>query len=443
MVSHDEMARVRHRKEPVELLLSDRHMKEINFQDNVIRDMQCREISGKAVRIIRNGRIGTASGTVDTPLEKLLDTAAEFSRYAGPCNFSLPEGDGKLQESHYEDPSVQSGDIAFARCFVEKLIRQLESELPEWSLSGGAVVGAAVNRLVTSRGIDQRYEERAGCFNVTASLSREGDIPVIVTGRSTFPDAAAFESMVEDFVWRARQAETGAVLSAGEYPVLLHPETLDCFLDAFEQAINGRMVYEHVSPLQDSIGKQVFNPKVTIVDDPLDTSLAGYSPFGDEGTPAEKHTLVDGGALHTFLTNLEYAERLGQPHTGHGKRFPGIFDDGWPSGHAPIAGSSQVMEAGDTSFEDMMKSISDGVYLVESWDIWSGNLISGEISGSTHLAYRVVNGRIAGRIKDMRVSGNIYSLLGDRLAALSKERPETAACALRAPFLLLDRVRIA
>lgn len=443
MVLCDEMERVRHGKDPVELLLSDRYLREINFQDNVIRDIQCKEISGKAVRIMRNGRIGTASGAMDTPLEKLLETAADFSRYAGPGIVTLPEGDGKLRESRYEDPSVQSGDIAVARSFVEKLIRRLESELPEWSLSGGAAVGAAVNRLVTSRGIDRRYEERSGCFNVAAYLSREGDIPVIITGRSTFPDAGAFESMVEDFVWRARQAETGAVLSAGEYPVLLHPETLDCFLDAFEQAINGRMVYEHLSPLRDSIGKQVFNPKLTIVDDPLDTTLSGYSPFGDEGTPAERHTLVGGGVLNTFLTNLEYAERLGHPHTGHGKRFPGTFDEGWPSGHAPISGSSRVLNAGDTSFEDMVKSISDGVYLVESWDIWSGNLISGEISGSTHLAYRVVNGRIAGRIKDMRVSGNIYSLLGDQLATLSKERPETAAGSLRAPFLLLDRVRIA
>ena len=443
MTLKDEMNAIRHMNGPAELLLSHRYLREINFQDNTLRDIQCKEVSGKAVRLIHNGRVGTAPGGLHTPLDRLLDTARMLSGYARPEAFTLPEADGTLQESSHSDPNVPDITMGIARDLAERLISIISRKLPEWSLSGGVIVGEAVNRLITSRGIDQRFEERAGGFYVQGTLPREGDILEIVVGRSLFPDEDTLEAIVDDLVWRARQAETVTEMPTGEYPLLIHPEALDSFLEAFSQAVNGRTVFEGISPLKDSLGRSVFDERISLLDDPLDKTLAGYSPFGDEGSISAPVTLVEKGRLKSFLTNLDYASRLNHPHTGHGSRFPGVVDEGRPSGEASISGSSWVMAPGESTFSDMMKDIKDGLYLLAAYDIWSGNLISGDISGSTHLAYRIQNGRPVGRVKDMRVSGNLYSLLGEQLLSLSKERPETSACGLRAPFLLLDRVTIA
>lgn len=439
----DEMKAIRQMSEPAELLLSHRYLREINFQDNALRDVQCKEVSGKAIRLMHGSRIGTAPGGLNTPLKRLLETARTLAAYGRPETFRLPEGDGRLQEIRQRDARVQDVTVATARDLAERLLDVVGRRLPDWSLSGGVTVGDAVNRLITSRGIDQRFEERAGGFFVQATLPREGDILEIVVGRTAFPDETEFEQVVEDLVWRARQAETVTDLPAGEYPLLLHPEAFDSFLDALSQAVSGRAVFEGLSPLKDKIGIPIISDSITMVDDPLDKTLSGYSPFGDEGTLPEPVTLIDSGRLVSFLTNLDYAARLGHPHTGHGRRFPGILDESGPSGDAGISGSSWVMGPGDTSLADMMAGIVDGVYLLAAYDVWSGNLIGGDISGSTHLAFRIRNGVPAGRIKDMRVSGNLYRMLGDQLVTMSRERPATTACDLKAPFMLIDRVRIA
>ncbi len=53
---------IRNYPEPAELLLSHRYLREVNFQDNELKDIQCKEVSGKAVRVIHDGRVGAAPG---------------------------------------------------------------------------------------------------------------------------------------------------------------------------------------------------------------------------------------------------------------------------------------------------------------------------------------------------------------------------------------------
>jgi PmbA protein len=437
-----DIRRIRSETEPVELLVSNRNLRTINVLDNELKDIQSKEVSGKAVRVIHNGRAGTAPGSIETPLKRLLDTARDLSKHTRCVSFTLPEGNGKTQQIYHGDPLVPNTDIRIARQLAEQLLTRLQTDLPGWSVSGGVTVGKAANHLVSSRGIDQYFEETACDFYVIVSLPKEGDLLEIVGGRSVYPDSDVFDSFVNDIVWRARQAEKITTFDAGTCQLLLHPEALESILTAFNHAIDGRAVFEGVSPLGDSIGKRIFDSRITITDHPKDKTLSGYTPFGDEGVTPERLTLVENGVLKSFLTNLDYAARLKLPHTGHGSRFPGTLDEARPAGAASIEETSTVINAGDTRFEDMIKSVTNGIFLIATWDVWSGNVVSGEISGSTHLAFRIHNGKLVGRIKDMRFSGNIYSMLGNQLAAVSKERPQTSACALQAPYMLLDRVTI-
>ncbi|MCD4655528.1 TldD/PmbA family protein [bacterium] len=443
MALKNEIKAIQNIDEPAELLLSHRYLREINFQDNKLKDMQSKEVAGKAVRVIHNGRVGAAPGGLQTPLNRLMETAQKLSEFGRKAAFELPRGDGKLHEAERTDPNVPVIDPDQARGLAETLISRLCKELPDWSVSGGVIMGESINRLVTSRGIEQRFKERGAGFWTCITLPREGDLLELGAGRDTFPDNQTLDSIIEDLVWRAKHAKTVVEMPAGEYPLLLHPEALSSFLEAFNQAVKGRAIFESLSPLKNKIGKKIFDERITLVDDPTDPKLAGYSPFGDEGTISAPVTLIENGVLKSYLTDLDYAARLDQPHTGHGCRFPGSLDEGGPSGEVSISDTSWILSAGNATFNDMMSNISDGIYLLASWDVWSGNLIGGDISGSTHLAYHIKNGKPVGRIKDMRVSGNIYKLLGKKLLEVSKERPETSCSDLRAPYYLIDSVKLA
>lgn len=443
MSLQDEIKQIQGMDEPAELLLSNRYLRELNIQDNELKDMQGKEVSGKAVRIIRQGRIGAAPGGLQTPLSRLLDTAGMLSKFGRDASFQLPEGDGKLQQAEHNDPNVQELDMARSRELAETLIKRLNAELPGWSVGGSITLGEAVNRLATSRGVNQRFQERAAGFWVSATLPREGDLLELVVGRSFFPDASAIDEVVNELVWRARHAETVSELPEGEYPLLLHPEAFSSFIQAFSQAVKGKAIFEGLSPLKDKLGQSIFHDSISILDDPTDKTLSEYTPFGDEGVATKPTMLVENGVLKSYLTDLDYAARLNQPHTGHGSRFPGSLDESIPSGEPGVSSSSWIMPAGTETVSDIMAGMADGVYLLASWDVWSGNLIGGDVSGSTHLAYRIKNGKPIGRIKDMRVSGNIYKWLGEKLLTASQERPITGACSLRVPYYLIDQVKIA
>ena len=40
-----------------------------------------------------------------------------------------------------------------------------------------------------------------------------------------------------------------------------------------------------------------------------------------------------------------------------------------------------------------------------------GNILNGDFSGNVLLGYKIENGKVAGRVKDTMVSGNIYEML--------------------------------
>ncbi len=241
MDNQNEIRLIKNQIEPAELLISHRYLRTINFQDNELRDIQAREVSGKAVRIIHNGRAGTAPGSVGTPLENLLNTAKELSQHTRPVSFKIPEGSGKTEEAYHQDPLIQNIDIKIARELAERLLSRLESELPQWSLSGGITVGKAINHLVSSKGINQYFEEKACDYYVVASLPKEGDILEVVTSRSQYPNDTMFEAFVNDLVWRAKQAEKVTHIDAGKTMLLLHPEALESILTAFSHAIDGKL----------------------------------------------------------------------------------------------------------------------------------------------------------------------------------------------------------
>lgn len=50
-----------------------------------------------------------------------------------------------------------------------------------------------------------------------------------------------------------------------------------------------------------------------------------------------------------------------------------------------------------------------------------GNPINSEFSVNVFLGYKIENGKVAGRVKDVMLAGNAYSALKD-ITAISKER---------------------
>jgi PmbA protein len=97
-----------------------------------------------------------------------------------------------------------------------------------------------------------------------------------------------------------------------------------------------------------------------------------------------------------FLYDLDTAGRAGTKTTGNGV------------GCSP---TNVVIKEGDTPYHEMVKNTKEGLIVHDVLGLGQGNPISGEFSVNLQLAYKIEDGEIVGRVKDVMLAGNTYEAL--------------------------------
>jgi len=94
-----------------------------------------------------------------------------------------------------------------------------------------------------------------------------------------------------------------------------------------------------------------------------------------------------------------------------------------PPGNLPTpSASALVIEEGQSTFEEMIADMKQGLVIDRLMGAGQGNILGGEFSGNVLLGYKVENGAIVGRVKDTMVSGNVYKILKEILAIGSEAK---------------------
>ncbi|WIM95847.1 metallopeptidase TldD-related protein [Actinoplanes oblitus] len=160
---------------------------------------------------------------------------------------------------------------------------------------------------------------------------------------------------------KARAATGPAELPPGQYEVVLEPTAVADLLQNFAVfGFNGKSFVQKQSFAE--LGKEQFDPSVTIVDDPLGSrgEPAPGLPFDDEGTPARSLVLVRDGVTQAVAHDRTSAAAAGAESTGHAapaSRSWGPFPShprleagppapaGSPEASAAVAGSARPLVA--------------------------------------------------------------------------------------------------
>ena len=169
-------------------------------------------------------------------------------------------------------------------------------------------------------------------------------------------------------------------------------------------AFNGKTVLEGASPLGKKLREKVFDINFTLNDNPLIPYNTSSRPCDDEGVPCQVTPLITKGVVMNFLYDLQTAARAKTKSTGNGQRQGGLPS---PSPHA------FVISPGKVSFENMVKSIDEGIIVEQLLGAGQGNMLGGDFSGNVLLGFKIEKGEIVGRVKDTMISGNVYQLLKD------------------------------
>src|SRR5579864_338485 len=190
-------------------------------------------------------------------------------------------------------------------------------------------------------------------------------------------------------------------------PIVYDPRVAGGLLGHFAGAISGASIARGVSFLKDLLGKEVFQPSVTIVDDPHRIRGLRSKPFDGEGVSNGRRNLVDRGVLSTWLLDCASAKQLGLSTTGHASRGTG----GPPSPSA----TNLYLEAGTLSPEALIADIKEGFYVTEL--IGMGvNSVTGDYSRGA-AGFWIQNGAIAYPASEITIAGNLKDMFRNLTAA--------------------------
>lgn len=262
--------------------------------------------------------------------------------------------------------------------------------------------------LITSEGtlIEQSWIDMEMRFAATA---REGEM--VQTGRETTGSRQAFEDLlnlspqVRGAAQRAVSALTLPPVKGNTYTVVIDPILTGLFVhEAFGHLSEADMTYENPDLLEVmTLGRRFGPPELQIFDGATSEGHRGSYRYDDEGTPATTTQLIRDGVLVGRLHSRETAGKLGEAPTGNARCL---------NYHYPplVRMTNTWIERGNTPVNMLFDDIREGVYARN----WLGGMTNGEMfTFAAGEAWMIRNGAIAEPVRDVTLSGNVFTTLAD------------------------------
>lgn len=405
-----------------EVYFSQSQSHPVYFEANRLKQLESAESEGVALRLWQDGRCGlaVAYGPVDPGIlvEKALALSAlnpSQPRYLAAPRHLIQTSGGEV---FAVEQLIEWGKLAIAA---------IRDEFPETLCSGELSWGTETVHLLNSEGLDCQWTDQSLSYYLGVEWIRGDDFLAVYDGEQR-RDGADIPSLISNLRQRLLWAQENRAIAPGRMPVLFTSSAASLLWETVSAALNGKRVAEGSSPWENKLGQTVAADSVSLRQDP---SQAPYDcPFDDEGSPTQALTLIEGGNLCQFYTDLETAAKLGSPPTGNG--FRGSL------GSYPSPGLVNMMvQPGTTQFEQLLQEMGTG--LVIDQVLGGGADISGDFSVNVDLGFSVEKGEVTGRVKDTMISGNVYDLL-KQIRTIGGDRRWQGSCAT--PSMIVDNVSV-
>ena len=274
-----------------------------------------------------------------------------------------------------EPPTVSAGEkrkLEIDRPKIESQLRQWSQIFREFPAvqSSSVSIRARMNHryIVNSEGTRTMEPELLVILQAGASAQAadgmviSNSVPVYVRDISDLPSADAYASAIRQMAKDLTALREAPVLGA-DYsgPALLVGQVAtEMFARVLAPNLTGqrgplsRQGQSSTPPLEDRMKRPVLPSYMSVIDDPTvkafnSKKLIGYYSIDDQGVPAKRVSLVDGGLLNDFLMSRRPGKGRLQSN-GHGR-------NGYPGREAPQIGNLIVTSTGGKSLEDLKKEL--------------------------------------------------------------------------------------
>lgn len=336
---------------------------------------------------------------------QLAERAVAMARVA-PDDKYVGLADPELLATHFPDLDVLDPVVPSVSELERRAIEAEAAALAVKGVtkSGGASASTGIGGmvLVTSTGFHGAYLRSSHGVSMTAivgdgtKMERDYDYSSALHASDLASPAAVGKLAGERTVARANPRKVATC----KVPVVYDSRVSSSLVGHVIGAANGAAVARKTTFLKDSLGKQLFNSKIRIIDDPLRVRGLRSQSFDAEGVATVKRALIDDGVLTTWLLDCATARELGLQTTGHAHR--GVSS-------SPSPGAYNLhMEAGDVSPEDLIADIKEGFYVTDL--IGSGvNGVTGDYSRGAG-GFWIENGKLTYAVSEITIAGHLFEM---------------------------------
>lgn len=393
----------------MDVRIEDRKETRIQYMGKKLEQIGETESFGGTVRVNDKGRWGVVSFTDMEDLNKSIFLAAREAKIGKPSAAELarpPVVEDVVARVYPagEDPR----EIPLAE--KERLMRDYNDRI----LSGRRINNSSVfykdvavkKYFASSEGsyIEQERVECGMSFQAIAkdgaNVQRSADSTGGIIGFSAVSDLDADMDRVSEAAASLLDAQPA---KGGKFDCVIDPRLTGTFI---HEAFGHMSEADHISEndkLRDEMrmGRQLAVEDLTVVDDGTDMKLMGSNKYDDEGVATGKNYLITEGKISGRLHSIETAGKMNEPLTGSARAVDFKF--------APIVRMTNTyVEPRGWNFDDMVKTVENGYY------------VKGSQGGMTNLdmftfsageAYRIENGEIREKVRDLTLTGNIFETM--------------------------------
>jgi TldD protein len=394
-----------------ELFLERSRSEALVFDDGRVRTASYDASEGFGLRAVKGEVAGYAHST--TISEAALLRAAETARLAvGDGGGTLAEGPAGTNRHLYTDADPMA-DAEFGVKLetlreIDAYARALDPRVVQVSAS----LSASHQEVVILRPEGTRVSDIRPMVRLNVSIIVEEN-GRRETGSAGGGGRIHLTGLLERGHWEAvaREALRIAVVNlraeaapAGVMDVVLGPGWPGILLhEAIGHGLEGDFNRKKQSAFAGLMGQRIAAPGVTVLDDGTIPDRRGSITVDDEGTPADKTTLIEDGILVGYMQDRQSARLMGVAPTGNGRRES--------YAHAPMTRMTNTYMLGGTADPaGILADLRDGIYAV-GFGGGQVDITNGKFVFSCTEAYRVKNGRVGAPVKGA-------TLIGDGATAL-------------------------
>ena len=349
----------------------------------------------------RDGRTGTTVvNDLDAAAIKAAVQQAEALAAIAPPN---PEHRAALGPQQY--PEINSCDELTAKARAAEMLPSIK-----------AIIETAVKQKMTAAGLYERITTELAIANKKGlfGYSRTADAKLTTTLRLADGSSSGWAGQPSTKVAEIDGAELARVaaekclkwrnpkrLDPGKYTVVFEPtatgDIVNLMMGGFNNAgFSARNAEDGRSFLSKKgggtkLGEKLFPEFISLRTDPFDPRLAS-NPWTNEQLPAKKFSWIEKGVIANLAIDRYWAEKTNREATPNG--------------------GSLVMDGGDASVEDMIKTVERGLLVTHFWYIRFVNPQTQQYTGLTRDGlFLIENGKITDPVMNFRFNDGPLTLL--------------------------------